>query len=64
MQGKDNDVFWLFYGNNKFFWKLPKEFIASLLLFVHIVFVKAFRQWMQIQRVMKHYTVYGNKLKQ
>jgi hypothetical protein len=31
-KGKDDDVFWLGYGNygnNEYFWKLPLEFIAS-----------------------------------
>jgi hypothetical protein len=40
-KGKDDDVFWLChgnYGNNKFFWKLPLEFIASSLLSINIFF--------------------------
>ncbi len=53
------------YGNNEFFWKLPMEFIASLLLSVNIFFVKALRQWRQIREAMKRWNVNcGKKLKQ
>jgi hypothetical protein len=46
-KGKDNDVFQLCYGNygnNKFFWQLPMEFIASSLLCFNIFCVKVLGQ--------------------
>jgi hypothetical protein len=66
-KGKDDDVFRLCYGNdgnNKFFGKLPLEFIAPSLLSV-IFFVKALRQWRQIHEAMKQGNVkYSKKFKQ
>ncbi len=67
-KGKDDDVFQLCYGNygyNKFFSKLPLEFIVSSILSVNIFFVKALRQWRQIWEAMKRWNFkYGKKLKQ
>jgi hypothetical protein len=67
-KGKDDNVFQLcygHYGNNKFFGKLPMEFIASSLLCVNIFFIKALRQWRQIREAMKRWNVnFGKKLKQ
>ncbi len=44
--------------NNKFLGKLPLGFIASSLLCITFLFVKALRQWWQIRGAMKRWNRY------
>jgi hypothetical protein len=57
-------IFFGFAKDIRIFWKLPMEFIASLLC-INIFFVKALRQRRRIREVIKQWNVnFSKKLKQ